>query len=130
LPESTTRRIPKICTIAVDTAFGMVLNLIHGTLDRDHAGGNNGMKRLLKDVKVYGGVKDKVEGCTHTVQHHDEFPISCSIRVKALEMSWYVSFFSWTPHNGCPFTVGLFVVYSFSGLTCFLTVWCACMQSY
>ncbi|CAK9223620.1 unnamed protein product [Sphagnum troendelagicum] len=53
----------------------------------DHAGGNNGMKKLLKDVKVYGGVKDKVEGCTHSVQHHDEFPISSSIRVKALETS-------------------------------------------
>jgi hypothetical protein len=66
----------------------------------DHAGGNNGMKKLLKDVKVYGGVKDKVEGCTHSVQHHDEFPISSSIRVKALETSWYVSFFPWTPHNG------------------------------
>ncbi len=100
LPESTTRRIPKICTIAVDTAFGTVLNLIHGALDRDHAGGNNGMKKLLKDVKVYGGVKDKVEGCTHPVQHHDEFPISSSIRVKALETSWYVSFFPRTPHDG------------------------------
>jgi hypothetical protein len=100
LPESTTRRIPKIYTIAVDTAFGMVLNLIHDALDRDHAGGNNGMKKLLKDVKVYGGVKDKVEGCTHPVQHHDEFPISSSIRVKALETSWYVSFFPWTLHNG------------------------------
>jgi hypothetical protein len=100
LPESTTRRIPKICTIAVHTAFGTVLNLIHGALDRDHAGGNNGIKKLLKDVKVYGGVKDKVEGCTHPVQHHDEFPISSSIRVKALETSWYVSFFPWTLHNG------------------------------
>ncbi|CAM6072059.1 unnamed protein product [Sphagnum tenellum] len=44
-------------------------------------------EKLLKDVKVYGGVKDKVEGCTHPVQHHDEFPISSSIRVKALETS-------------------------------------------
>ncbi len=100
LPESTTRRIPKICAIAVETAFGTVLNLIHGTLDRDHAGGNNVMKKLLKDVKVYGGVKDKVEGCTHPVQHHDGFPISSSIWFKALETSWYVSFFPWTPHNG------------------------------
>ncbi len=38
----------------------MVLNLICVALDRDHAGGNNGLKKLLKDVKVYGGVKDKV----------------------------------------------------------------------
>ncbi|CAK9223624.1 unnamed protein product [Sphagnum troendelagicum] len=45
------------------------------------------MKKLLKDVKVYGGVKDRVEGCAHPVQHYDEFPISSSIRVKALETS-------------------------------------------
>jgi hypothetical protein len=40
----------------------MVLNLFRVALDRDHAGGNNGLKKLLKDVKVYGGVKDKVNG--------------------------------------------------------------------
>jgi hydroxyacylglutathione hydrolase len=51
----------------------------------DHAGGNNAMKRLLKDVPVYGGVKDKVEGCTHPVEHGDEFSISPTIRVKCLE---------------------------------------------
>jgi hypothetical protein len=88
LPESNTRRIPKICTIVVDTTFGTILNLIHGALDRDHVGGNNGMKKLLKDVKVYGGVKDKVEGCAHPIQHYDEFPISSSIQVKVLETSW------------------------------------------
>jgi len=46
------------------------------------------MKKLLKDVKVYGGVKDKVEGCTHPVQHGDEFSISPSVRVKCIETPW------------------------------------------
>jgi len=57
---------------------------------RDHAGGNNGMKKLLKDVPIYGGVKDKVEACSHPVQHGDEFSISPTIRVKCLETPWWV----------------------------------------
>ncbi|CAN5965479.1 unnamed protein product [Sphagnum jensenii] len=36
------------------------LNQLEMNRNRDHAGGNNGLKKLLKDVKVYGGVKDKV----------------------------------------------------------------------
>jgi hydroxyacylglutathione hydrolase len=51
----------------------------------DHAGGNNAMKKLLKDVPIYGGLKDKVEGCSHPVQHGDEVSISPTVRVKCLE---------------------------------------------
>jgi hydroxyacylglutathione hydrolase len=65
---------------------GATVNMVLTTHHHwDHAGGNNGMKKLLKDVKVYGGVKDKVEGCTHPVQHGDEFSISPSVRVKCIE---------------------------------------------
>lgn len=34
---------------------------------RDYVGGNNGMKKFFKDVLIYGGVKDKVEGCLYFV---------------------------------------------------------------
>jgi hydroxyacylglutathione hydrolase len=50
------------------------------------------MKKLLKDVPIYGGVKDKVEGCSHPVQHGDDFSISPSIRIKCLATPWYVDF--------------------------------------
>ena len=48
------------------------------------------MKKRLKDVLIYGGVKDKVEGCSHPVQHGDEFSISPTIRVRCLETPWWV----------------------------------------
>ena len=48
------------------------------------------MKKLLKDLPIYGGEKDKVEGCSHPVKHGDEISISPTIRVKCLETPWWV----------------------------------------
>lgn len=69
-------------------SYGQYLKFL--MVNRDHAGGNNAMKKILKDVPIYGGLKDKVEGCSHPVQHRDEISISPTIRVKCLETPWWV----------------------------------------
>ncbi|KAJ7559625.1 hypothetical protein O6H91_04G094000 [Diphasiastrum complanatum] len=50
----------------------------------DHAGGNNGIRKLVPDIKVYGGTKDSVEGCTDPLKDGDEFPLSENVNIKAL----------------------------------------------
>lgn len=37
----------------------------------DHAGGNNAVRQVYQNCKVYGGLEDNVEGCTNPVQDKD-----------------------------------------------------------
>lgn len=40
---------------------------------RDHAGGNDKIKSLVKGIRVIGGVNDNVQGATETVKDGDSF---------------------------------------------------------
>ena len=50
----------------------------------DHAGGNEGMKKALPGVTVYGGSLDKVAGCTHSLQDGEKLRIGQSLDITAI----------------------------------------------
>ncbi|GLJ26351.1 hypothetical protein SUGI_0507590 [Cryptomeria japonica] len=50
----------------------------------DHAGGNEEIKKLVPGIKVYGGAKDHVKGCTIAVEHGDEIILGGTVTIKAL----------------------------------------------
>ncbi|KAH9311567.1 hypothetical protein KI387_026602 [Taxus chinensis] len=50
----------------------------------DHAGGNEEIKKLVPGIKVYGGAKDNVQGCTIAVEHGDELLLGGTVTIKAL----------------------------------------------
>lgn len=50
----------------------------------DHAGGNDEIKKLIPGIRVYGGSKDSVQGCTNAVQDGEEISLGLAIKIKAL----------------------------------------------
>ncbi|GLT88493.1 hypothetical protein SLE2022_065180 [Rubroshorea leprosula] len=50
----------------------------------DHSGGNDEIKGLLKDIKVYGGSLDNVKGCTHKLENGDKVSLGASLNILAL----------------------------------------------
>ena len=50
----------------------------------DHAGGNNDMKRLLPDVVIVGGERDKVQGMTKAVNDGDKLQIGSGLTVTCI----------------------------------------------
>jgi len=49
----------------------------------DHAGGNSEMRRQVPDIEIYGGRLDRVQACTHPLDHGDRFSVG-GITVQAL----------------------------------------------
>lgn len=58
-------------------------------LHRDHAGGNEKIKQLVPGIKVYGGSKDNVKGCTDAVDNGDKISLGADITILALHTPWY-----------------------------------------
>eukprot|EP01018_Ginkgo_biloba_P016001 Gb_07028 [translate_table: standard] len=50
----------------------------------DHAGGNTEIKQLVPGIKVYGGSKDNVKGCTDALEHGDDISLGSTVNIKAL----------------------------------------------
>ncbi|GAV67764.1 Lactamase_B domain-containing protein [Cephalotus follicularis] len=50
----------------------------------DHAGGNEKIKQLVPDIKVYGGSIDNVQGCTHTVENGDNMSLGAHLNILCL----------------------------------------------
>ena len=51
---------------------------------RDHAGGNDKIKKLVKGIEVIGGVHDNVQGATRSVKDGEKFDYH-EIEVECLE---------------------------------------------
>ncbi|CAN1852423.1 Hydroxyacylglutathione hydrolase cytoplasmic [Linum perenne] len=51
---------------------------------RDHAGGNEKLKQLVPEIKVYGGSLDKVKGCTDEVANGDKISLGADVNILAL----------------------------------------------
>lgn len=56
---------------------------------RDHAGGNDKMKQLVPDIKIYGGSLDNVQGCTNKVESGDKLSLGDHINILSLHTPWY-----------------------------------------
>lgn len=50
----------------------------------DHAGGNEKLKQLVPDIKVYGGSIDNVQGCTDKVENGDKISLGAEIKILCL----------------------------------------------
>lgn len=50
----------------------------------DHAGGNNRMKELVPNIKVYGGSVDNVEGCTDKLKNGDKLSFGGGVTILSL----------------------------------------------
>lgn len=50
----------------------------------DHAGGNDKMKQLVPEIKIYGGSIDNVQGCTNKVENGDRLSLGDDINVLCL----------------------------------------------
>ncbi|KAG6490849.1 hypothetical protein ZIOFF_052169 [Zingiber officinale] len=50
----------------------------------DHAGGNEKIKELVPGIKVYGGSKDSVRGCTDALENKDKLALGPDIEIVAL----------------------------------------------
>lgn len=59
------------------------------TLSRDHAGGNEELKELVPGIKVYGGSKDNVKGCTDSVENGDKISLGADVNILSLHTPWY-----------------------------------------
>lgn len=57
---------------------------------RDHAGGNDKMKQLVPEIKVYGGSVDNVQGCTNKVENGDKLSLGADISILSLHTPWSV----------------------------------------
>ncbi|KAL8520330.1 hypothetical protein ACS0TY_011034 [Phlomoides rotata] len=51
---------------------------------RDHAGGNEKMKQLVPDIKIFGGSIDNVQGCTNKVENGDKLSLGGDIDILCL----------------------------------------------
>ncbi|CAN1151451.1 Hydroxyacylglutathione hydrolase cytoplasmic [Linum perenne] len=47
----------------------------------DHAGGNEKLKQLVPEIKVYGGSLDKVKGCTDEVANGDKISLGADVNI-------------------------------------------------
>ncbi|KAF4380057.1 hypothetical protein F8388_018181 [Cannabis sativa] len=64
---------------------GVVLKLVLTTHHHwDHAGGNEKLRQLVPGIKVYGGSKDNVKGCTDIVDNGDKISLGADISILAL----------------------------------------------
>ena len=63
-----------------------------GTFNRDHAGGNEKIKKLIPGIKVYGSLEDNVEGQTDALGDGDEVSLGDSITIKAIHTPWFAYF--------------------------------------
>lgn len=59
------------------------------TWHRDHAGGNEKLKKLVPGIKVYGGSIDNVKGCTDKVENGDKISLGADINILSLHTPWY-----------------------------------------
>nr|GMC59240.1 hydroxyacylglutathione hydrolase cytoplasmic [Ipomoea batatas] len=50
----------------------------------DHAGGNDKLKQLVPEIKVYGGSTDNVQGCTDKVENGDKISLGANINILSL----------------------------------------------
>ncbi|KAL2558324.1 Hydroxyacylglutathione hydrolase cytoplasmic [Forsythia ovata] len=50
----------------------------------DHAGGNEKIKQLVPDIKIYGGSIDNVQGCTNKVENGDKMSLGADINIMCL----------------------------------------------
>ncbi|KAK4579775.1 hypothetical protein RGQ29_029440 [Quercus rubra] len=50
----------------------------------DHAGGNEKIKELVPDIKVYGGSLDNVKGCTDKVENGDNITLGAHLNILSL----------------------------------------------
>ncbi|RWV90984.1 hypothetical protein GW17_00046766, partial [Ensete ventricosum] len=85
----------KVCRTAkqIGADLKLVLTTHHHWLflvrDRDHAGGNEKMKQLVPGIKVFGGSKDSVKGCTDNLENGDKLPLGPDLEILALHTPWY-----------------------------------------
>lgn len=56
---------------------------------RDHAGGNEKLKQLVPEIKVYGGSIDNVKGCTNKLANGDRLSFGADIKILALHTPRY-----------------------------------------
>ncbi|CAA3014476.1 hydroxyacylglutathione hydrolase cytoplasmic [Olea europaea var. sylvestris] len=50
----------------------------------DHAGGNEKLRQMVPDIKVYGGSIDNVQGCTNKVENGDKISLGAEINILCL----------------------------------------------
>ncbi|KAL0452631.1 UNVERIFIED_CONTAM: Hydroxyacylglutathione hydrolase cytoplasmic [Sesamum latifolium] len=50
----------------------------------DHAGGNDKIKQLVPDIKIFGGSVDNVQGCTNKVENGDKLSLGSGIDILCL----------------------------------------------
>ncbi|THU46388.1 hypothetical protein C4D60_Mb09t04410 [Musa balbisiana] len=73
----------KVCWTAKQ--IGADLKLVLTTHHHwDHAGGNEKMKQLVPGIKVFGGSKDSVKGCTDNLENGDKLPLGPDMEILAL----------------------------------------------
>ncbi|XP_073017506.1 hydroxyacylglutathione hydrolase cytoplasmic [Primulina eburnea] len=73
----------KILSVAQEN--GVDLKLVLTTHHHwDHAGGNDKIKQLVPDIKIYGGSVDNVQGCTHKVENGDKLSLGADINILSL----------------------------------------------
>lgn len=49
------------------------------------------MKELVPGIKIYGGSKDAVRGCTDTLENRDKLALGPDIEIVALHTPWYLA---------------------------------------
>lgn len=59
-------------------------------MNRDHAGGNDQLKKKVVGIKVYGGSLDNVTGCNHKVENGDKMSLGANVNILCLHTPWYV----------------------------------------
>lgn len=47
------------------------------------------MKQLVPGIKVFGGSKDSVKGCTDNLENGDKLPLGPDMEILALHTPWY-----------------------------------------
>ncbi|KAL0359087.1 UNVERIFIED_CONTAM: Hydroxyacylglutathione hydrolase cytoplasmic [Sesamum angustifolium] len=50
----------------------------------DHAGGNDKIKQLVPEIKIFGGSVDNVQGCTNKVENGDKLSLGTGIDILCL----------------------------------------------
>lgn len=50
----------------------------------DHAGGNDKMKQLVPEIKIFGGSLDNVQGCTNKLENGDNLSLGPHINILSL----------------------------------------------
>lgn len=71
--------------LQVSNSLGLNLKFVLTTHHHwDHAGGNEKIKELVPEIKVYGGSIDNVKGCTNAVENGDKVHLGADISILAL----------------------------------------------